>query len=114
MFNFGGDTDNPGIVQPEPEALGNPRHERGGGRVRSGPPVAIDAVQELIRSKGGSGDDVPKLPRGQFYVRNTDAHPAIPIKVAIPLCLSRHPPDQSLDEAQILQKAAASWKRLNP
>jgi hypothetical protein len=81
------------------------------GKVNS--PAAIDAVQELIRSKGGSGDDVPRLPRGQFYVHNADAHPAAPIKVTIPLCLSRHP-DHPLDEAQILQKAAVSRKRLNP
>jgi DNA helicase HerA-like ATPase len=80
------------------------------GKVNS--PAAIDAVREMIRSKGGSGDEIPKLPRSHFYVHNADAHSSSPIKVAIPLCLSRHP-DHPLDESQILQKAAASRKRLN-
>ena len=36
MFNYSGDTDHPGIVQPEPEALGDLRHKRGGRRAGSG------------------------------------------------------------------------------
>jgi DNA helicase HerA-like ATPase len=75
-------------------------------------PAAIEAARDLIEAKGGSGADVPKLLRGQFYVHNADAGLAAPVKVAIPLCLSRHP-DHPLEEARILQKAAASRKRCN-
>jgi DNA helicase HerA-like ATPase len=78
------------------------------GKVNS--PAAIEVVRELIRLKGGSGDDVPRLPRGQFYVHNADVGLPAPVKVAVPLCLSRHP-DHPLDEAQVLRKAAASRKR---
>ena len=78
------------------------------GKVNS--PAAIETVRGLIRAKGGSGDDVPRLSRGQFYVHNADADIAIPIKVLVPLCLSRHP-SSPLDEASILAKASESRRR---
>ncbi|MBV8558883.1 MAG: ATP-binding protein [Planctomycetaceae bacterium] len=80
------------------------------GKVNS--PAAIDAVRGLIQSKGGTGEDVSILPRGRFYVYNADAHMFAPTKVSIPLCLSRHP-DNPLEEAQILKKAAASRERVS-
>jgi hypothetical protein len=64
-------------------------------------------VHELIQAKGGGGEDVPKLPRGQFYLHNADADFTSPIKVLMPLCLSHHP-GSPLDEATILRKASAS------
>jgi hypothetical protein len=77
------------------------------GKVNS--PAAIEVVKDLIRMKGGSGDDVPRLPRGQFYVHNADAGLPGPTRVAVPLCLSRHPANP-LDEAAIMGKAIASRK----
>ena len=73
-------------------------------------PAAIEVVQDLLRQKGGSGHDVPRLPRGQFYVHNADAGLPAPVKVATSLCLSRHPANP-LDEAAIVKKAAASRQR---
>jgi hypothetical protein len=55
------------------------------GKVNS--PAAIDTVRDLIRSKGGSGEDVPRLSRGQFYVHNADAEITTPVKILVPLCL---------------------------
>ncbi len=52
-------------------------------------PTAIGTVQELLRAKGGEGNDVPRLGRGQFYM-HTEGF-ARPVKVQTPLCLSRHP-----------------------
>jgi Ni2+-binding GTPase involved in maturation of urease and hydrogenase len=79
------------------------------GKVNS--PAAIDAAQDLIRQKGGSGDDVARLGSGQFYVHNADVGLAAPARVSLPMCLSRHPASP-LEEAQILQKAVASRDRL--
>ena len=78
------------------------------GKVNS--PAAIEVVRELIKQKGGTGEDVAKLPRGQFYVHNADAGLPCPVRVAVPLCLSRHPA-HPLDEACLLKKASAA--RLN-
>jgi hypothetical protein len=75
------------------------------GKVNS--PAAIEAVKDLIREKGGSGEDIPRLPRGQFYVHNADARMTSPTKVHVPLCLSRHP-DNPLDEAAVMRKAIES------
>jgi len=75
------------------------------GKVNS--PAAIETVRDLIRGKGGSGDDVPRLSRGQFYVHNSDADIKCPTKLLVPLCLSRHP-SSPLDEASILRKASES------
>jgi GTPase SAR1 family protein len=79
------------------------------GKVNS--PAAIEVIRDLIRQKGGSGDDIPRLPRGQFYVHNADAGLSSPAKVVVPLCLSRHP-DNPLDEAAIMAKARASRARI--
>jgi len=79
------------------------------GKVNS--PASIDTVKDLIRSKGGSGEDVPRLSRGQFYVHNADAEITTPIKILIPLCLSRHP-SNPLNETDILKKASVSRQRM--
>jgi hypothetical protein len=79
------------------------------GKVNS--PAAIETVRDLIRAKGGTGEDVPRLSRGQFYVHNSDADFTCPIKLLVPLCLSRHP-SSPLDEAKILKKALDSRERL--
>jgi hypothetical protein len=79
------------------------------GKVNS--PAAIETVRDLIRAKGGTGEDVPRLSKGQFYIHNSDAEFTNPIKLLVPLCLSRHP-SSPLDEASILGKASESRKRL--
>jgi len=79
------------------------------GKVNS--PAAIETVRDLIRAKGGTGEDVPRLSRGQFYIHNSDADFACPIKLLVPLCLSRHP-SSPLDEASILRKASESRSRM--
>ena len=73
-------------------------------------PAAIDTVRELIRLKGGSGEDLPRLSEGQFYVHNADAQISTPVKILVPLCLSRHPGDP-LDEAAVIKKAIGSRHR---
>ena len=74
-------------------------------------PAAIATVKEQLQAKGGSGDDVSKLPHGRFYIHNADSEFARPTKIVAPLCLSRHP-DSPLDESTVLAKAAASRARL--
>ncbi|MEA5462542.1 ATP-binding protein [Leptothoe sp. PORK10 BA2] len=69
---------------------------------RANSPAAISVVQDQIRQRGGHGDDIAKLKRGQFYVASESLHP--PIKVATSLCLSHHP-SSPLDESEVLQRA---------
>jgi DNA helicase HerA-like ATPase len=68
-------------------------------------PATIEAVQEQLKMCGGKGDDIPALESGQFYLYR-EGTPA-PVKIAIPLCLSYHPPSP-LEMAEILKRAAAS------
>jgi GTPase SAR1 family protein len=70
-------------------------------------PATIAAVQDLIRLKGGSGDDIPRLPAGRFHVHNADAGMPAPVRVEAAFSLSRHPANP-LDEPAVLARAAAS------
>lgn len=70
-------------------------------------PAAVDTIKEQIQLKGGSGSDIPTLPRGNFYVYNADADMKQPTKVLVPLCLSHHRADP-LEEEEILRRAARS------
>ncbi len=78
------------------------------GKVNS--PAALDAARDQIRQKGGTGDDLARLPRGRFYVHNADLELAAPAQVAIPLCLSCHR-TSPLDEAAISVKAVRSRQK---
>lgn len=69
---------------------------------RANSPAAIDVVQEQLRLRGGSGQDVARLERGQFYATSESVHP--PIKVQAPLCLSHHAATP-LDEGEVLARA---------
>ena len=69
---------------------------------RANSPAAINVVQDQIRQRGGHGDDIAKLKRGQFYVASESLNP--PIKVATSLCLSHHP-SNPLDESEVLHRA---------
>jgi hypothetical protein len=68
-------------------------------------PAAIDAVEEQIRARGGSGSDVARLATGRFYLAAKGQ--AAPVKIAVPLCLSHHPASPP-DEADVLRRAVAS------
>ncbi len=59
-----------------------------------------------MRLKNGTGEDVGRLPKGQFYAYNADANMRAPIKVRVPLCLSHHGPDP-LKEDEIIALAAS-------
>jgi hypothetical protein len=78
------------------------------GKVNS--PAALAAARDQIRQKGGTGDDLAKLPRGRFYVHNADLGLDAPAHVAIPMCLSCHRPSP-LEESAIMEKAAKSRQR---
>lgn len=74
-------------------------------------PASLDTLRDLMKQKGGSGDDIPRLKTGQFYVHNSDAGHQQPIKVNIPISLSSSPKNP-LEEAEILEKAKLSRRLL--
>ena len=51
---------------------------------KAGSPEAIKVIREQIQLRRGTGDDVPTLPKGTFYVYNADAQLSSPVKVCIP------------------------------
>ncbi|AMV40829.1 ATP-binding protein [Planctomyces sp. SH-PL62] len=69
--------------------------------------ASVEAVRDMIRMKGGQGDDVANLPAGRFYVHNADVDLRAPLKIQAPYSLSRHPANP-LEEAAIVAKARAS------
>lgn len=70
-------------------------------------PASIQTLQDLMAQKGGSGDDIPKLKAGQFYIYNADAGHKSPVKIKIPFSLS-YSPKNPLEEANIMHKATNS------
>jgi hypothetical protein len=72
------------------------------GRMSS--PATIQATQELMAAKGGAGDDIARLSRGEFYF-STDGFNR-PLKIRTPLCLSWHPPNPPTAN-EVMQKARA-------
>lgn len=72
-------------------------------------PAAQDTIQAQLRQRGGAGDDIGRLQRGQFYFHNADLGMSQPAKLHTPLCLSDH---QTLEEADILRLASASRERM--
>ena len=69
-------------------------------------PQVIDFIKDLIAEKGGSGDDIARLQKGQFYMIS-EGIPA-PIRVAVPMCLSYHPEGKPLTEDEVLARANRS------
>ena len=59
-------------------------------------PAALDAVREMLRSRGGGGEDLGRLPRGQFYLTTEGADR--PMKLQTPLCLTHHPASPPTEE----------------
>jgi hypothetical protein len=74
------------------------------GRMSS--PATIEATRELMAAKGGGGDDIARLNRGEFYF-STEGLPR-PIKIHAPLCLTWHP-QNPLTEEEVLAKTR-SWR----
>jgi hypothetical protein len=68
-------------------------------------PATIEAIREQINMRGGNGDDIPALKSGHFYLYK-EGMPA-PVKIAVPLCLSYHPPIP-LEIIEVLKRAAIS------
>lgn len=68
-------------------------------------PASLATLQEQMRLKGGSGDDIARLKVGQFYFHSAGATQAAPVKVRIPDCLSNK---RLLEEHEILAKARQS------
>ncbi|MGC1272815.1 MAG: DUF87 domain-containing protein [Planctomycetaceae bacterium] len=70
-------------------------------------PASIETLKDLMVQKGGSGNDIGRLKRGQFYIYNADAGHRAPIKIQMPMSLSVSP-DNPLEESTILEKARRS------
>jgi hypothetical protein len=54
-------------------------------------PATIEATRELMAAKGGGGEDIGRLIRGEFYF-STEAT-GRPVKIRTPLCLTWHAPN---------------------
>ncbi len=76
------------------------------GRVNAS--ASIEAVRRLIQQSGGSGQEIPILERGHFYLSTQALTP--PVKVRVPLCLSHHS-STVLDPEQVRQRGRVSRKK---
>lgn len=72
-------------------------------------PAAIDVGREQLKMRGGSGDDIPRLPIGQFYGYCAEHFPK-PLRIAVPLCLSYHPKNP-LTDGEVLDRAIRTKHR---
>ncbi|MBB5048826.1 hypothetical protein HNR60_003596 [Rhodopseudomonas rhenobacensis] len=70
------------------------------GRMSS--PATIEATKGMMAAKGGSGEDIGKLSRGEFYF-STEGLPR-PIRIRTPICLTWHPANP-LTAEQVVAKA---------
>ncbi len=68
-------------------------------------PAAIEAVMTQIRQRGGSGQDIPKMGTGKFYLSTENLKD--PLKIKTPLCLSYHP-DNPPDQLEVVTLANQS------
>jgi hypothetical protein len=75
------------------------------GRVNS--PAAIEVVQEQLRQRGSTRQDIARLVSGQFYVASEKL--TTPIKLLVPLCMSYHA-QNPLDDTEVMERAVASRK----
>lgn len=76
---------------------------------RANSPAAIQVMQEQLSQRGNSGQDIPKLQRGQFYAVSESL--SSPAKILAPLCLSYHPPTP-LNDAEVMQRAIESYESI--
>jgi hypothetical protein len=68
-------------------------------------PASLATLQEQMRLKGGSGDDIARLKVGQFYFHSAGTGLTSPVKLKVPDCLSNK---RLLEEHEILTKARQS------
>lgn len=76
---------------------------------RTNSPAAIETIRDLIKNKGGTGQDVPTLSRGVFYGYSEEINgekPSAPVKFMAPMCLSYHDKNP-LAQNEIIKRAAA-------
>ncbi|NJN03670.1 MAG: AAA family ATPase [Leptolyngbyaceae cyanobacterium RM1_1_2] len=79
---------------------------------RANSPAAISVVRDQIRQRGGEGEDISNLERGQFYATSEKLTP--PVKISTPLCLSYHP-SSPLDETEVIKRAQKpAYSKLKP
>jgi hypothetical protein len=72
---------------------------------RMSAPATIEATRELMAAKGGTGEDIGRLSRGEFYF-STEAT-SRPVKIRTPLCLTWHPANP-LTAEEVVAKARAN------
>ncbi len=72
---------------------------------RTNAPIGIDVIRQQLMQRGGTGQDIANLEKGQFYAVS-EALPT-PTKIQSPLCLSYHPANPP-DELEVLALARAS------
>ncbi len=77
---------------------------------RANSPAAIQVIQEQLSQRGSSGQDIPKLEKGQFYAVSESFK--APIKILAPLCLSHHP-STPLNDEEVTDRAAESRDSLH-
>jgi hypothetical protein len=68
-------------------------------------PASLATLQEQMKLKGGSGDDIARLKVGQFYFHSAGAAQMSPVKLKVPDCLSNK---RLLEEHEMLAKARQS------
>jgi hypothetical protein len=71
---------------------------------RANSPQVIEFIDSLLQAKGGSGEGVARLQKGQFYATSSEGL-AHPVKIKIPLCLSNHPDGRPLTESEIMVRS---------
>jgi DNA helicase HerA-like ATPase len=72
---------------------------------RMSAPATIEATRELMAAKGGGGEDIGRLTRGEFYFSTEGT--GRPMKIRTPLCLTWHPPNP-LPAEEVVAKARRS------
>jgi hypothetical protein len=72
---------------------------------RMSAPATIEATRELMAAKGGGGEDIGRLIRGEFYFSTEST--GRPVKIRTPLCLTWHPPNP-LPPEEVVAKARRS------
>jgi DNA helicase HerA-like ATPase len=66
-------------------------------------PQVIEFIKKMIEDKGGSGADIGRLEKGQFYMISEGIRH--PTKLTVPMCLSHHPDNKPLTEEEIISRA---------
>ncbi len=65
-------------------------------------PASLSAVRGMLASRGGGGEELGRLPRGQFYLTTEGERPQ---KLTAPLCLTYHPASPP-SEDDVIERAA--------